>query len=55
MKMNPTRLWIAAILLGWIFDFLFWEQDAGVNFASFLTLSLILGTGLLLVDGFRPS
>lgn len=55
MKMNPNRLWIAAILLGWIFDFLFWEQDAGVNFASFLTLSLILGTGLLLLDGFRPS
>lgn len=55
MKINPTRLWIAAILLGWIFDFLFWEQDAGINFASFLTLSLILGTGLLLADGFRPA
>ena len=55
MKITPTRLWIAAILLGWTFDFLFWDQDPGLNFASFLTLSLLLGTGLLLADGLRPA
>ncbi len=55
MKINSNRLWTIAILLGWSFDFLFWKQDSGLNFALFLTLSLLGGFGLLLADGFRPA
>ena len=55
MKFNPNRLWIVAILLGWIFDFLFWKQETGFNFALFSTLCLLGGFGLLLADGFRPA
>ena len=55
MKINPTRLWILAILLGWTFDFLFWEQDAGLNFALFGTLGLLGGFGLLISSGHRPA
>jgi hypothetical protein len=55
MKINPTRLWTAAILTGWTFDFLFWKQPFGLNFAAFLTLCLLLGTVLLLADGVRPA
>ena len=63
MKANPNRFWIIVILLGWVFDFLFWKKPLGVNFAIFVTLCLadrILfllermgfashGTGLLLL------
>ena len=32
---NPNLLWFSALLLGWLFDFLFWGQQIGVNFAIF--------------------
>ncbi|MEW5940673.1 MAG: DUF4173 domain-containing protein [Chloroflexota bacterium] len=55
MKINPNRLWILAVLLGWSFDFLFWERDAGLNFALFSTLGLLGGFGLLASSGHRPA
>ena len=55
MNRNPNRLWIAALLLGWSFDFLFWKKPAGVNFPIFAGLSLLGGLALLLWDGIRPS
>lgn len=54
MKNNPNRLWFIVILLGWAFDFLFWEKPGvGINF--FLFVSLCLGTGIYLLktDGLR--
>jgi len=55
MKVNPNRFWFAVILLGWVFDFLFWEKPAGINF--FLYVTLCLGTGYFLIraDGLRLS
>ena len=55
MKFNPNRLWIVAILLGWVFDFLFWKQSPGLNFALFSTLCLLGGFGLLHTHGLRPA
>jgi hypothetical protein len=55
MKKYPNKLWIVVLLLGWLFDFLFWEHPIGVNFALFSTLCLLGGFGILLVDGFRPA
>jgi hypothetical protein len=54
MKNNPNRFWFIVILLGWAFDFLFWEKPGvGINF--FLYVSLCLGTGIYLLktDGLR--
>jgi len=33
-------LWITALLLGWFFDFLFWKQPLGLNFAIYVLLCL---------------
>ncbi|NWG35405.1 MAG: DUF4173 domain-containing protein [Chloroflexi bacterium] len=54
MKNHPNRFWLIVVLLGWAFDFLFWEKPVpGVNF--FLYVSLTLGTGIYLLkrDGLR--
>jgi hypothetical protein len=52
---QPLRLLLVALFLGWTFDFLFWEQSAGVNFALFLTLGLIGGLIVLLSEGYKPA
>ena len=53
MKANPSRFWAILILLGWVFDFLFWTKPLGVNFALFVTLTIATGILLLRVDGLR--
>jgi hypothetical protein len=53
MKANPNRFWGIVILLGWVFDFLFWKKPLGVNFAIFVVLCLGTGIVLLRVDGLR--
>jgi len=55
VKSNPNRFWIIVILLGWSFDFLFWEKPLGVNFTIFVILCLATGTVLLRADGLRLS
>ncbi len=55
MKTNPNRFWAIVILLGWVFDFLFWKKPAGVNFAIYVTLCLATGILLLRADGLRLS
>ncbi|HEX5838578.1 MAG TPA: DUF4173 domain-containing protein [Anaerolineales bacterium] len=53
MKANPNRFWAIVILLGWLFDYLFWGKIPGINF--FVFVILCLGTGILLLrlDGLR--
>jgi hypothetical protein len=53
VKTNPNRFWFIVILLGWLFDFLFWKKPLGVNFAIFVTLCLLTGILLLRVEGLR--
>jgi hypothetical protein len=55
MKNNPNRFWITVILLGWVFDFLFWKKPLGINFAIFVTLCLATGILILRTDGLRFS
>ena len=55
MKTNPNRFWLIVILLGWSFDFLFWEKPLGVNFAIFVALCLMTGILLLRWDGLHLS
>jgi len=49
MLKRPNRLWFAALLVGWFFDFLFWEKSAGISFPIIVALSV--GTGLALAKG----
>jgi hypothetical protein len=53
MKANPNRLWAIVILLGWVFDFLFWEKPLGINFFIFVVLCLATGIVLLGWEGLR--
>jgi hypothetical protein len=55
MKTNPNKLWITVIALGWLFDFLFWEREPGVNFTIFTGLCLAGAFYLLLSEGLRPN
>jgi len=55
MKTNPTKLWIVVFALGWLFDFLFWKMNPGVNFAIFVTACVTAAFYLLLSDGLRPN
>ena len=52
---QPYRLLIAALLLGWGFDFLFWKQSVGINFALLLTLCIFVGVSLLFAEGYKPA
>ncbi len=55
MEQPPNRLWIIAILLGWVFDFLFWRRSAGINFAVWTGLILLGGFYLLISNGLKPA
>lgn len=55
MHNKPNRLWIAVILLGWLFDFLFWKHEPGISFALYVTVTLLAGFILLWQGGARPA
>ncbi len=48
-------LWIAALALGWLFDFLFWKHAPGINFAIYVLLCLAGGFLVLVWNGIRPA
>ncbi len=52
---HPRRLWVLVLALGWLFDFLFWAHQVGVNFAVFSTICMICGLTLLILEGHQPS
>ena len=52
---RPNLLWIVALALGWLFDFLFWEHTPGINFAVYVVLCLLGGFLVLTWNGIKPS
>jgi hypothetical protein len=48
-------LWIVALALGWLFDFLFWKQAHGINFALYVVLCLAGGFLVLGLNGIKPA
>jgi hypothetical protein len=52
---HTNILWIVALALGWLFDFLFWKHSAGINFAIYALL--VIGGGLLVLslNGIKPN
>jgi hypothetical protein len=55
MEKNPERLWLTVIVLGWLFDLLFWYQSFGLNFAVFTLLCWLDGVLLLWMNGQRTA
>ncbi len=55
MQKQPNRLWITALFIGWIFDFLFWKHAPGISFALYALITLAGGFVLLWLDGIRPA
>ena len=55
MKKFPTQFWLVVLLLGWLFDFLFWKHNPGISFAIYALVTLTAGFILLWLDGLRPS
>ncbi len=55
MKKFPNRLWLSVLLLGWLFDFLFWKHTPGISFAIFACATLITGFILLKLEGIDPA
>src|SRR5512133_2789197 len=51
---QPFRLLWVVLLLGWFYNYLFWKQSVGVNFALFLMITVIGGVTLLLAEGYKP-
>ena len=52
---RTNMLWITALILGWMFDFLFWKHTPGINFAIYVVLCLGGGFLVLTLNGIRPS
>ena len=52
---NSNLLFVVALILGWVFDFLFWKQRVGINFPIFLALCLAGGGYWLFSNNIRPS
>lgn len=52
---NRGRILLAALILGWVFDLLFWGQQPGISL--FVFFALTIATGLLLAwwEGIRPA
>jgi hypothetical protein len=48
-------LWIVALVLGWLFDFLFWKHAQGINFAIYAIMCLGGGLLVLGLNGLKPS
>ena len=48
-------LWVVALALGWLFDFLFWKHAQGINFAIYAVLCLGGGFLVLGLNGIKPS
>ncbi len=52
---RPNVLWIVALALGWLFDFMFWKHAPGINFVIYVVLCLIGGFLALVWNGIKPS
>ena len=55
MTKRPNLLWITALVLGWLFDLLFWKQPFGINFGLYSLICLVAGLILLWIGGQRPA
>lgn len=55
MRNRSKRIWIVALLLGWLFDLLFWKQTPGINFFIYVLLCLAGGFLVLRMEDLKPA
>src|SRR3990172_12083953 len=55
MPRNANRFWLAALVVAWTVDFLFFSQTPGVSFLFWLLLALAAGLLLGRSEGIRPA
>ncbi|MBW8011148.1 MAG: DUF4173 domain-containing protein [Chloroflexi bacterium] len=55
MLKKTNSLFISALALGWIFDYLFWKKPPGINFAIFTALCLATGFALARGEGIQAA
>ena len=55
MQKQPARLWITALFLGWLLDFLFFKHSPGLSFPIYALATLTGGLILLWLDGLHPA
>jgi hypothetical protein len=55
MSRFPQRIWLAALLVAWAVDFLFWGKPAGVSFLIFVLAALAAGYLLAWFEKTRPA
>ena len=52
---RTNLLWITVLVLGWLFDILFWGHAPGINFAIYVVLCLIGGALVLGFNGYKTT
>lgn len=52
---RTVLLWTTVLVLGWLFDFLFWGHAPGINFGIYAVLCLLGGSLVLILNGYSPS
>src|SRR5512133_1385908 len=55
MKKHSTMLWGIGLVLGWLFDLLFWKQPFGLNFGLYSLLCVAGGALVLGMNQQRPA
>ncbi len=55
MIKRPDRLALTALVVGWLFDFLYWEKTPGISFAIFVALCLSAGFLIARSEEIRPA
>ena len=55
MIKKSSHLLIIVLFLGLVFDFLFYRQYLGVNYAIFVAICLVCGFYILISNGLRPA
>jgi hypothetical protein len=56
MKLKSPGLFIwLPLLVGWLFDYLFWRKMVGISFAIFVTVVVVLGLFLARREGIKPA
>ena len=54
MPNHPQRFWLAAFLVAWSADFLFWKKPLGVSFVIFVALVIAAGLWMALSEKMKP-
>ncbi len=55
MAQKPKRFWLAALLAGWLCDFLFWNKPVGISFFIWVAVLLVTGFILASLEGRKPA